>query len=250
MNLNKKRPNYKALVAYVALIAVSLFTVGRLVKAYSGETSGDVFESGAVKNVYYQVAETAKDMGEAVLGAASRPIYYVYDYVNGFYVSGSQIFDSSANATLPGTLSVTGASTFTGAMTLSGALNNLESTEAITASNTITIAESGKTFYLSGATSTQTLPATTTANGAIYRFYVKGAVSGDITIVTAGSANIIEGTLIVAGAVVDCDDEDTITIVSDGENVGDFVELRSNGTNWFIGASGALTGAKMTCTAT
>lgn len=154
-----------------------------------------------------------------------------------------------------GTSYFDGASVFSGAMTgtslaLSGALNNLESTETITASNTITLAESGKTFYLSGATSTQTLPATSTAAGAVYKFVVAGSVTGDITIVTNGSGNEIEGTLIVAGAVVDCDAEDTITIVSDGENVGDFVELRSNGSKWFIGASGALTASKMTCTAT
>lgn len=241
--MNKKRPNYKALVAYVALIAVSLFAVGGLVKAYSGGTSGDVFESGAVKNVYIQVAETAKDMGEAVLGAASRPIYYVYDYVNGFYVSGSQIFDSNANATLPGTLTVTGS------VTIASTVNSRVSTEALTASNTILAAEAGKTFFLSGATSTQTLPTSTPA-GQKYTFYVGGSMSGNVTVVTSDAGNVIDGTLLVAGAVVDCDAEDTITFVADGENVGDFFSLISTGSGWLLGESGALTASKLTCTAT
>lgn len=126
----------------------------------------------------------------------------------------------------------------------------LENTEAITASNTISLAEAGKTFYLSGATSTQTLPATSTSEGAVYRFVVGGSVTGNITIVTSDGGNDIEGSLIVAGAVVDCASEDTITIVADGENIGDFVELRSNGTDWLIGASSVLTAGKMTCSAT
>jgi hypothetical protein len=125
-----------------------------------------------------------------------------------------------------------------------------ENVESVTVSNTIAVAESGATFYLSGATSTHTLPAVASSAGTVYRFVVGASVTGDITIVTADAGNTIEGALIVAGAVVDCDAEDTITIVADGENLGDFVELRSNGTKWFIGASGALTASKMTCSAT
>jgi hypothetical protein len=130
-----------------------------------------------------------------------------------------------------------------------GSLFYKELYENITASNTITVAESGKTFYLSGAASTSTLPATSTAAGTVYRFVVSGAVSGNIVIITSDGGNDIEGALIVAGAVVDCDAEDTITIVADGENIGDFFELRSAGGDWFIGASGGLSADKITCTA-
>jgi hypothetical protein len=102
---------------------------------------------------------------------------------------------------------------------------------------------------MSGASQAYTLPATSTSAGVVFRFVVAGSLTGDARIVTSDGGNDIEGALIVAGAVVDCDAEDTITFVSDGENLGDFVELRSNGTDWFIGASGALTGSKLTCTA-
>lgn len=128
--------------------------------------------------------------------------------------------------------------------------NRLEPSENVATDNVIATTETGKTFYLSGATSTQTLAIATSTVGQTYRFVVAGSVTGDITIVTSDASNIIEGTLIVAGAVVDCDDEDTITIKADGENVGDFVELRTDGSKWFIGESGALTASKMTCTAT
>lgn len=131
------------------------------------------------------------------------------------------------------------------------ALNFLEGyTESTATTNTLTLAMSGETFYLSGATSTYVLPATSIAAGAVYRFVVDGAMTVNQTIVTSDGGNNIEGALIVAGAVVDCDAEDTITFVADGENIGDFVELRSDGDYWFIGSSGALTSSKMTCSTT
>jgi len=154
-----------------------------------------------------------------------------------------------------GDLNVTGDSTLTGEVTLSGAatvsgeLGYLESYTATTATTTVTQAMSGTTFYLSGDTAKMTLPATTDA-GQFYRFVIDGAITGNQTIVTSDLGNNIEGTLIVAGAVVDCDAEDTITFVADGENLGDYVELRFNGAKWFIGDSGALTASKLTCSAT
>lgn len=127
-------------------------------------------------------------------------------------------------------------------------VNQYEEVESVTATNTLAITESGKTIFLSGAPGPQTLPTSTTA-GEVFRFVVGGALSVTSTITTSGGENVIEGQLNVAGAVVDCDAEDTISFVGDGENLGDFVELRSNGTNWFIGSNSALTSAKMTCTA-
>jgi len=145
-------------------------------------------------------------------------------------------------------LTVTDDVAITDDVTIGGELNALEGyTESTATTNTLTAAMSGETFYLSGATSTYILPATSSASGAAYKFVVDGAMTVNQTIVTNGGSNVIEGALIVAGAVVDCDAEDTITFVADGENIGDFVELRSDGDYWFIGASGALTSAKMTC---
>ena len=143
-------------------------------------------------------------------------------------------------ATLSSTLAVTGASTLSGEVTL------LEGSEAVAADNTIALAESATTYYLSGAAATSTLPAVATATSSVFRFVVSASVTGDLHIASAEGDNI-EGALIVAGAVVDCDAVDRIDIIADGENLGDFVELRSDGQKWFISQSGALTAAKMTC---
>lgn len=204
--------------------------------------------------------------GEIKFGAAGNMLaeeYIPYVLYNEGYNSNKPIetgstLDVAGATTLTGALSgaaatftgaITGASlTTTGAATVGGQLTNLESYEILTASNTIAVAESNKTFYISGAASTSTLPAVGTATGTVYRFVIDAAITGDVKIVTSDLSNIIEGALIVAGAVVDCDAEDAITFVGDGENLGDFVELRSNGTKWFIGASGALASSKLTCT--
>jgi hypothetical protein len=106
--------------------------------------------------------------------------------------------------------------------------------------------ESGSTVLVSASGTTTTLPVA--KNGLVYRFIVSGAIDTNDWIIESYEGDNIEGTLIVAGAVVDCEGEDQINIVVDGENVGDFVEFRASNSKWFITQSGALTASKMTCT--
>ena len=144
---------------------------------------------------------------------------------------------------------VDGALNVDGSLTVTGSLSGKEAYSSA-GTTTLALADSGKTFLVAGAGPVFTLPATTTGNGIVYRFVVGDAVSANATIVTSDGGNNIEGAMIVAGAVVDCAAEDTITFVADGENIGDFIELRLINGYWTIGASGALTGSKLTCTAT
>lgn len=242
--MNNKWLSY---IVSVTLITISVFAVGWLITAFSGAISGDVLKGGSVKNVYIETTEKAQEVGEALIGAASRPIYYVYDYVNGLYVSGSQIFDSNANATLPGTLSVTGTTTLTGSLTYKQSITSIAST----LTTTLTAADSGKTFLIGGTTSTIILPATSSLPiGTNYRFVVGSALTVSSTVVTVTGENEIEGTLIVAGAVVDCDNEDKITFGASVENIGDYFGITWSGTDWLIGDSGSLTALSLTCTAT
>jgi hypothetical protein len=99
----------------------------------------------------------------------------------------------------------------------------------------------------SAAQTTVTLPAVTAKRGMSFRFQVSGALTGASVTIDSAEGDNIEGTLIVAGAVVDCAAEDQINIVTDGENIGDYVELYSDGSQWLIVDSGVLTSAKMTC---
>lgn len=119
------------------------------------------------------------------------------------------------------------------------AADNSANVETVTATNLITAAESGKTFFLSSATEfVSTLPAP--AAGLRYKFVVAAAPSGaDYTVVTTSSANIIEGGVVVNGASVAGANEDTITFADGAAAVGDWVEVISDGTSWFVSGHGS-----------
>lgn len=105
----------------------------------------------------------------------------------------------------------------------------------ITGTTAVTAAQSGMTFYINNATGfVTTLPAP--ALGLRYTFINKTAnTSGNHTIVTNASANIIKGNQnSVAGDAGDTGTgDDTINFVANNSLAGDKVELRSDGTSWF-----------------
>ncbi len=109
----------------------------------------------------------------------------------------------------------------------------------LTATNTLTAADSGKTLFLNSATEfATTLPSP--AAGLRFKFICKAAPSGaSYTIVTASSANIIIGG--INELEVDTANDgpysaaaDTITFVASLAVVGDWCELISDGTSWYL----------------
>lgn len=115
-------------------------------------------------------------------------------------------------------------------------------TENVTATNSITAAETGKTFFLNSATEfVSTLPAP--AAGLKYRFVIVAApASASYTIVTTSSSNIVKGQQFVAAdAAGDTGTtDDTITFV-DGQSVaGDECDVLSDGTSWFAKCRSAV----------
>ncbi len=113
-----------------------------------------------------------------------------------------------------------------------------DETEIVAATNVITAAESGKTFFLNNATEfVSTLPAP--AAGLKFTFIVTGAPSGaSYTVVTASSSNIILGNIVTsqdAGGSGDSETSggDTITFVDGQAVAGDRVDVVCDGTNWF-----------------
>ena len=122
--------------------------------------------------------------------------------------------------------------------TLATKVQKPSDTEAITAANTITAAESGTRFVMNTATARiQTLPSP--AAGLEYWFYV-GATepTSSHTIVTASSANIIVGNVSspedAAGDVATVTDADTISLVASKAVHGDYAHVWSDGTNWYL----------------
>lgn len=110
-----------------------------------------------------------------------------------------------------------------------------------TAATELTAAQSGSVVFLNAATGFAiTLPAP--AAGLSFKFVVAAAfATTNFTIVTNGSSNIIQGGADVNSTWVPAADEDTISFVATAETKGDWIEVVSNGTDWF--ASGQATAA-------
>jgi len=119
--------------------------------------------------------------------------------------------------------------------------------ETISAARTLTKKDSGKTFILNAAAGvTVTLPAL--KNGLFLTFVVGAVFATSNFVIASAEGDNIEGSIIVAGAVVDVDAADQINFVNSAENIGDFVELYCDGTYWYPIASGGLGSGSITAT--
>lgn len=175
-------------------------------------------------------------------------------------IAGTSVFDDvtiGGAATVAETLAVTGVLTATGGVVgdvtgdVTGAITGAKAAEVVTTTNVITAAESGKTFYLNAASGfVSTLPAP--ALGLHYRFVigVTPPSSGNHTVVTNGNATIIQGNVLhnpTDDAGTRGDDEDTISFVASQAVEGDWVEVESDGTNWYVrGQSNVTEGITLT----
>ena len=113
-------------------------------------------------------------------------------------------------------------------------------TEAISVDTTLTAADSGKTYILDAVGEVITLPSVT--DGLKYKFVLNATTATtNWTIVSA--TNVIQGSALVAGAVVAAANENTISVVAAKGIAGDFVEISSDGTNWYAFGVAVTTGA-------
>ena len=115
--------------------------------------------------------------------------------------------------------------------------------EAGTYGTTLTSADSGKVFKLSGSGGTIYIPEP--KEGLRLRFVTSGVLDTATTRLATPAAgnNKVEGSVIVAGAVVDADAGSNINFIHTSSNIGDFVELWSDGTSYFIFGNALSSGA-------
>tara|TARA_R100000654_G_scaffold1692_3_gene6194 strand:- start:1586 stop:1996 length:411 start_codon:yes stop_codon:yes gene_type:complete len=109
--------------------------------------------------------------------------------------------------------------------------------ETLTAATTLTAADSGRTYLISGTGYTVTLPAPHA--GFNVKFIVAAAFSTDTVVQTpADNRDTLNGGVIVNGAIVESDATDRVTFEDDAESVGDFIEISSDGTSFFLFGNG------------
>lgn len=128
-----------------------------------------------------------------------------------------------------------------GGVIVGGKQQNLGKAQDVTANLTLTAADNGKTFYLRAAAGkTIVLPAVSA--GLYFRFVVALAFATDNWIIDSAEGDNIDGSIEVAGAVVVAGAEDQINFVASAEALGDYVELESDGVQWFVHGMAALSG--------
>lgn len=119
--------------------------------------------------------------------------------------------------------------------------------ETIDAAITLTGEDSGKDFILNAAAGVAITLPSVALKGFKAKFIVGAAfATTDFTVVSA--TNIIQGGAIVNSVFVPAANENTVSFVATAETVGDYIEVVSDGTNYYVNGIGAAA-ASITFTA-
>jgi hypothetical protein len=121
--------------------------------------------------------------------------------------------------------------------------NGIGVTMESAAAGALTAADSGKIIVLDSAEGVEiTLPAVAVAAGLIYRF-LTGLAFETTAYTIVAATNVIQGGAIVNSVFVPAVNENTISFVDTAEALGDYVEIVSDGTNWYVSGVGAGAGS-------
>ena len=111
---------------------------------------------------------------------------------------------------------------------------------ANTATLNVSIAQSGATFLIpnpTGTALTVNLPAVGAAAGCEYTFLsTVGPVKGT-TIITP-TTSVLQGIIRAAGSTIPCINKATISNITGAVLPGDFCNVVSDGTNWYVNCQG------------
>lgn len=205
------------------IVAISMIVLVGTVKAF------DVYGGVTMNNVTFENAFFGMGTGDNTGGG----------------VLGSDGDSNFTNLVAEGDITAGDALTVAGLSTLSGGVAT--DVGSIAATTTLTSAsENVQLLKTSAVMTTITLPAAT--DGLSFKFVVVGALTGSLVLIDSKEGDNIEGAMMVNDAWVVCAGEDQINIITDGELVGDQVELISDGTSWYIIDSEVDASGKFTCT--
>ena len=126
--------------------------------------------------------------------------------------------------------------------TLSGAEFQLLRTETLAAAKTLGSGDSGKVFTLSAATGKAITLPSVAVDGFNAKFVV-GAVFATTNFTIVAPTAVIQGGANVNSVFVPAANENTISFVATAETVGDYINIVSDGTNYYVDGFGAGTGS-------
>ena len=114
--------------------------------------------------------------------------------------------------------------------------------DTIAAARLLTQFDSGKEFTLSAAAGAQVTLPSVAKKGFKAKFTI-GAAFATTNWTIKSLTNIIQGNADVNSTIVPASNENTISFVATAETIGDFVEIYSDGTNFYVDGIGAAAGS-------
>ena len=123
-----------------------------------------------------------------------------------------------------------------------GKKETAEKIKTIAVATILTDSDSGKSLILSAAAGVAvTLPSVAVAGFNVKVIVGSAFATTDFTIVSPTS--VIQGGSIVNSVFVPASNENTISFVASAESIGDYVNIVSDGTNYYVDGVGALAGS-------
>ena len=117
----------------------------------------------------------------------------------------------------------------------------ISNVEVLTVATTLVSEDAGKVFSLQGATDGAAIALPVVESGFNARFYV-GAAFATTNWTIVATTNVIQGSANVNSVSVLAANENTISFVATAETVGDYIDIESDGTNYFVSGVGAAAG--------
>ena len=114
--------------------------------------------------------------------------------------------------------------------------------DTIAAARVLTQFDSGKEFTLSAAAGAQVTLPSVAKKGFKAKFTI-GAAFATTNWTIKSLTNIIQGNADVNSTLVPASNENTISFVATAETIGDFIEIYSDGTNFYVDGIGAAAGS-------
>ena len=114
--------------------------------------------------------------------------------------------------------------------------------ETISTARVLTEFDSGKEFTLSASAGAEIELPAVAKKGFKAKFTIGSAFATTNWTITSAT-NVIQGSADVNSTLVPASNENTISFVASAETIGDFIELHSDGTNFYAYGIGAGAGA-------
>lgn len=115
-------------------------------------------------------------------------------------------------------------------------------TSTLASAITLTASDSSKVFTLNAAAGVAITLPSVAVDGFNAKFVVGAAFATTNFTIVAPTAKI-QGGAIVNSVFVPASDENTISFVATAESIGDYIEIVSDGVNFYVNGIGALAGS-------